>query len=79
MGYVRPQCLILPLLNAHQTYSGLLIPVSPDKVIGKLDAQLLKGTNRIECQPPEPNPCNALTCSGEGSGHNLVCHSLQVH
>ena len=76
MGFVRPQCLILPLLNAHQTYSGLLIPVSPDKVIGKLDAQLLKGTNEVGCQLAEPNFYGALQCSGEGPAHDLVCHSL---
>ena len=31
-GYVRPQCLVLPLLDAHQACNGLLILVSHDKV-----------------------------------------------
>ena len=41
-GYVRPKCIVLPLLDTHQACGGLLILVSLDKVRGKLRAQLLK-------------------------------------
>ena len=60
MGYLGPQRLILPLLNVHQAYSRLLIPVSVDEVRCELGAQLFEGTNGVRHQPTEPDPCGAL-------------------
>ena len=60
MGYVGLQRFVLSLLNVHQAYSGLFIPVSPDEVQGKLGTSLFEGTNKVGCQHAEPDPCEFL-------------------
>ena len=66
-------------LNTHQAHSGLLIPLPPYKVRGKLPAQLLEGTDGIGRQTVEPYPCKTLQRGRESSTHYFVRHTLQVH
>ena len=60
VGYVRPQPLVLSLLDAPQTCSRLLIHVPLDKMRGKLRAQLLEGIDGVGRQSIEPYPCETL-------------------
>ena len=50
-----------------------------DEVRCELGAQLLKSVDRTGRQSTKPNPSGSLQRSREGSTHDLVWYSLEVH
>ena len=53
--------------------------MSSNEVRGELGAQLLESVDGVWRQPTKPNSCRTLQRRREGSTHDLVWYSLEVH